>query len=466
MTMTLLRARSALFAGAAAIAAAMISPTASAATPGPAIEAETMSLAGSSGQIFADAGASGGAGLLIWSNATATGYVATTSRTDRLTIRVRGDQCNGAPAMTVRIDGAKVLSTTVPTTSWGTLGASGSWSGGTHKITVAFTNDAKTAICDRNLRVDRAALASSTTSTTPITTTTNPLQGLTLWVDPNSNARQEIARRTGDTSSITQLTKIAEQPDARWLGDWVPTSTVASSVAATVGAATAAGAVAQLVLYAIPHRDCGSYSAGGFGTAADYAAWVKQVVVGLGSAKAVVVVEPDALALEGCLSSTDQSARHAMLRDALTALSTAPGAITYLDAGNSHWIGADVMAARLTDSGVASARGFSLNVSNFNATSDETAYGTTLSAKLGGARFVVDTSRNGLGPATGDLAWCNPSGRALGTRPTTSTGVSAADGFLWVKQIGESDGDCGRGEPSAGTWWADYAIGLASRAAY
>ena len=32
--------------------------------------------------------------------------------------------------------------------------------------------------------------------------------------------------------------------------------------------------------------------------------------------------------------------------------------------------------------------------------------------------------------------------------------------LLWIKTPGESDGDCGRGDPSAGTWWPGYALSL------
>ena len=90
------------------------------------------------------------------------------------------------------------------------------------------------------------------------------------------------------------------------------------------------------------------------------------------------------------------------------------------------------------------------------------AYGKQLSAAVGGKHFVIDTSRNGLGPAT---TWCNPSGEALGARPNAATGQTRVDAYLWVKRPGESDGTC-NGGPAAGTFWADYALGLAQRAAY
>ena len=85
---------------------------------------------------------------------------------------------------------------------------------------------------------------------------------------------------------------------------------------------------------------------------------------------------------------------------------------------------------------------------------------------LGGARFVIDTSRNGAGrypdpQVNGAPSWCNPPGRALGQPPTTQTGLRDVDAFLWIKGPGDSDGSCRPGEPAAGHWWPDYALELA-----
>ena len=71
--------------------------------------------------------------------------------------------------------------------------------------------------------------------------------------------------------------------------------------------------------------------------------------------------------------------------------------------------------------------------------------------------FVVDTSRNGLGPWTppadhppGDPQdWCNPD-RGLGLRPTSATSSPIIDAYLWVKIPGESDGECTRWAPGGG----------------
>jgi endoglucanase len=97
-------------------------------------------------------------------------------------------------------------------------------------------------------------------------------------------------------------------------------------------------------------------------------------------------------------------------------------------------------------------------------------------------RFVIDTSRNGLGPwaAPGGAyadpqEWCNPPGRGIGLRPTLRTGVPLLDGYLWIKIPGESDGECTRGlgavgtvdpewgavDPAAGRWFPELALELA-----
>ncbi|NIZ91681.1 glycoside hydrolase family 6 protein [Kineococcus rubinsiae] len=465
----------ALLAPAVLAAAAVLAPAGATAAPQvqrlaratPGVEAERLALPSSAGLVTQEAGASGGAGLLIWSDAAATGPLTTSAATSGLSVVARGDQCQGAPSMTVSVDGRAAGTVAVAATTWTSYALPGSWGPGAHRVSVAFGNDAQAAGCDRNLRVDRVSMPATASAPVPPPATApvtgSPLAGARFWVDPSSNARQEAARRSDDAAARTALLRIADQPNAEWIGDWVPTSSVASRVASVVAAGRSAGTVPVLVLYAVPHRDCGSYSAGGLRDTAAYAAWVRQVRAGLGTGRAVVVVEPDALAQLDCLpSDADRRARTAALKDAVGVLAGAPGAVTYLDAGTSRWIAADAMAQRLRDAGVAQARGFSLNVSNFGWTDAEAAYGDQLVARLPGSHYVVDTSRNGRGP--GDT-WCNPAGRALGPVPTSSTGRANADAYLWVKRVGESDGECGRGEPAAGTWWPDYAIGLSLRAA-
>lgn len=289
----------------------------------------------------------------------------------------------------------------------------------------------------------------------------NPLAGQPFYVDPVSAAM----RASHAQPDSVELARVANTPQAYWLDQAFPIGSVGSTVARHTGAAAAAGAMPVLVLYAIPHRDCGSYAAGGFSSGASYRAWVDSVADGIGGSPAAVIVEPDALAMADCLSGDARQERFNLISYAVDTLTRNPATAVYVDAGHSRWVNAGEMANRLNQSGVGRARGFSLNTTNYFTTDEEIGYGEDISGMTGGAHYVIDTSRNGAGPAEGDpFGWCNPSGRALGTPPTTDTAGAHADAYLWVKRVGESDGSCGAGEPAAGRFVSDYAINLARNA--
>jgi endoglucanase len=114
-----------------------------------------------------------------------------------------------------------------------------------------------------------------------------------------------------------------------------------------------------------------------------------------------------------------------------------------------------------------------LNVSNFQPTPAETAYGQALGRQLDGKHFVIDTSRNGNGAYRNkvhpDYGWCNPPERALGNHPALLSGTQdLLDAYLFIKAPGESDGQdadpakCFGGLP-AGQWMPEYAVGLVNR---
>lgn len=283
----------------------------------------------------------------------------------------------------------------------------------------------------------------------------NPLAGMPFYVNPNSAAIR--AAQHADPPS-SELTAIANTPQAYWI---VPGSS-AATVAKYTGDAAAAGALPVFALYGIPHRDCGSFAAGGFGSAAEYRGWIDGIAADLGSSPAAVIVEPDALAMADCLSADQRQERYDLIRYAVETLTHDPAAVVYVDGGHLRWHSAEDMAARLNQAGVARARGFSLNIANFFTTEDEIGYGEAISGLTNGSHYVIDTSRNGAGPAPdSELNWCNPSGRALGTPPTAATAGAHADAYLWIKRPGESDGTCGKGDPPAGTFVNQYAIDLA-----
>ncbi|MBJ7337040.1 glycoside hydrolase family 6 protein [Mycolicibacterium sp.] len=285
----------------------------------------------------------------------------------------------------------------------------------------------------------------------------NPLAGMPFYVNPDSKAR---VAANGVNPPSPELNAIADTPTAYWM-DQLSTPSVDAKYIAT---AQAAGTMPILALYGIPHRDCGSFAAGGFGSAGAYRGWIDGVAAAIGGGPAAVILEPDALAMADCLSGDQRQERFDLMSYAVDTLTRNPATAVYVDAGHSRWVSADDMAARLNQVGVAKARGFSLNTANFFTTGEEIGYGDAISGLVGGKPYVIDTSRNGNGPTDDKLYWCNPSGRALGARPTTDTGNGNVDAFLWVKRPGESDGSCGRGDPGAGRFVNQYAIDLARNA--
>ncbi|GHD89447.1 glucanase [Streptomyces naganishii JCM 4654] len=293
--------------------------------------------------------------------------------------------------------------------------------------------------------------------------TQRPKEADPFWVNPDSRAARQVAAyaKEGRGAEAAQIRKIAEQPTGEWIGPENPER----EARGFTEAAQRAGRTALLVLYNIPHRDCGQYSRGGAADGNAYRAWIDGVARGIGDRSATVVLEPDAVLhlVDGCTEGAFEEERYDLLSGAVDRLKSLKNTRVYLDAGNAGWGRPDEIREPLERAGVGRADGFAVNVSNFYSTRQSLEYGRQLSAKVGGKHFVVDTSRNGNGPYTAgrpDERWCNPPGRALGEPPTTRTADPLADAYLWVKRPGESDGTC-KGGPKAGDWWADYALKLA-----
>ena len=295
----------------------------------------------------------------------------------------------------------------------------------------------------------------------------NPLAGQSFYVDPASPAAVQAMDWTseGRAQDAAAMEELAARPTAAWFTEG---SDVASRARSLMLRAARAGKTAVVVAYYIPGRDCGSYSAGGAPSAASYREWVAALARGIGKHPAAVILEPDAIAqaVTGCLSAAARAERYALLRFAVRTLAARPRVVVYLDAGNPGWVRPPLAtaAARFSAPAIRAADGFALNVSNFYRTATTLRYGLALSRALMKAHFVVDTSRNGNGPAGADdrggPRWCNPPGRAVGRDPTTSTAQGLVDAYLWVKEPGVSDGACRAGAPPAGEWWPEYALEL------
>jgi len=280
-----------------------------------------------------------------------------------------------------------------------------------------------------------------------------------FYVDPTSTPALWVEQHADDPRAPI-VDKLAQVPMAHWFGGWQPN--IRQAVNQFVSAAAQAKQVPILVAYNIPARDCGGASKGGAEAANAYRQWIEAYTQGLGKHKAVVVLEPDALAQLYCQKREQQGReRLELLRYAVNHFRlNAPATDLYLDAGNGYWIAADQMAARLNSAGLRQAKGFSLNVSNFYPTSESMHYAQRLNRalveKYGYSKpYLIDTSRNGKGSIR---QWCNPEGRQVGK---SSTDVNASPLLLWIKVPGNSDGPCGSApDTEAGVFSPELAVGL------
>lgn len=353
----------------------------------------------------------------------------------------------------------------------------------------------------------------------------DPLPASTsFYVDLTSKAARQAVddARAGRLADAVRMAKLASWPVATWFTGGTTPEQTRAEVAALQRQAALRRQVPVLTAYNVPGRDCSQYSGGGASNTAEYQAWIDGFAAGLGRGRAVVILEPDGLALppEACGGTPEQqAARVTEINYAVDRIGRQPGALVYLDAGHSGWRAVGDMASRLAEGGVARSRGFFLNVSNYRTDAELVRYGTMVSkclwylANVPGATgdqcanqywpaadadawyaanvpadaaltpFVVDTSRNGQGPWTPPAGvypdpqdWCNPPQRGIGRTPTADTGNPLVDAYLWVKVPGESDGSCTRGtagpvdpewgvvDPAAGVWWPDQVHQLAALA--
>ena len=266
-----------------------------------------------------------------------------------------------------------------------------------------------------------------------------------LFVDPLMPAY----RQGGDYRRA-----LGSKGQALWITpEHYPTAQVKGVVRAYTSRALKAKKTPVLSVYGIPDRDCGQYSAGGLPGAKQYQLWIRQIAVGLRDQQALVILEPDAIPFYGNPDCENAGNRLGLLRYASRLLSKV-GAWVYLDAGHSDWRPYDTRPQLLKRAGIAYARGFSTNVSNFRPTADEQAYAVTLLRGLRalgvrGRHYVIDTSRNGYPtPVNGDVI--NPTWARIGKAPQLVF-KGAYDGSLWIKHPGESDG-YQNGGPQSGDW--------------
>lgn len=302
-----------------------------------------------------------------------------------------------------------------------------------------------------------------------------PLKDITLYRDDTRGVTvtEKAFRQANRIADADSLKVVSSEPGVTWLvgpntGDKTAQRDI-EIVSRTSAEAASQGTTPVYQLYAIPQRDaCAEYSKGGFASPSEYLNWIDQIVAALNT-RAIFLIEADSIATiaaSNCLSPTQAQEREQLLTSTVEKLRASSNTLAmYLDAGHSEWFpSATDLVGPLKRSGVDTTNGIFVNTSFFVPTQEISVWSKQLLDELGGNKnVIIDTSRNGNGvpPAniTGDARWCNPEGRSIGIAPTTDTGIDHVDAFLWIKNVGESDGAC-NGNPPAGTFVPGLAIDL------
>jgi endoglucanase len=299
----------------------------------------------------------------------------------------------------------------------------------------------------------------------------NPLLGARFFVDEQWGLANRVSDqlRNREPGVAAQLRVIADQPETKRYGSW--TANPRGEIAAYLQRARAAdpGAVPLLGTYRLHHLSCGGVSDSP-AEDGNVKRWYDELAGGIGSRRAVVFVEIDALITTGCLSHHGLATRVDELRHALAVLGALPHAVVYVDAGAADAQPPSRMAKLLRRIGAGRIEGFFTNATHEDWTSREIRYGEAISRRAGGEHFVVNTAVNGRGPLVprdrvrfGNAVLCNPPGRGLGPKPTATVPTTygpSLDGFFWIGNPGRSGGACGRGDPPTGTFFLSYALML------
>jgi endoglucanase len=273
-----------------------------------------------------------------------------------------------------------------------------------HRIRSALCLAAATALAGALAAGASTATASTTSSARTLAPDTRFFVPL-----PTSAAIAQDATLLahGELGEAAGLARMLATPQAVWFTSGTPAQ-VQRQVRITMAEAALEHSVPVLVAYDIPGRDCSQYSAGGALTDADYQAWIAAFAAGIGSGKAVVILEPDALGNMPTDCSlpagadypfTDQG-RITDLSDAVSDLEADPNTLVYLDGTHSAWQQVGNIAQRLVEAGVQQAQGFFLNVSNYQYTSNNIAYGTWISDCIAYAQGSGDIGSGAVEPGT------------------------------------------------------------------
>jgi endoglucanase len=320
----------------------------------------------------------------------------------------------------------------------------------------------------------------------------NPIAHMPWGAPRNDGVWNAYQFATG--TDRTLLGRLAAQPRAVWLGWEDPIDQVKAKTAATVAASQNGNpnALTEFATFELnpweimqPNGFDQPDLKGSWNVRSDET-WYRNMAAGIGSARALVVEQVDLPFARRIKSSAPEQIDTYAAR----VLSANPHTTVYIDSGTYTWLSPAQAATLLIRNGIRYARGFSLNDTGYESTSDEDVYGASIVAALAnqgvsGKHFIVDTVENGqpymprdVGHSKGlnDTPRCHANAnktpcQRLGIQPTTNVAsprwqLSAAaakaarlycDGYVWSGQPWDIDG---------GPFLKKYALQLAANSKY
>ncbi|KRB72711.1 hypothetical protein ASE01_21910 [Nocardioides sp. Root190] len=254
-------------------------------------------------------------------------------------------------------------------------------------------------------------------ATAPELNPSNPLAKPGRWQHSTiaTRANPELLNYLAETNPSRKavLGRVALTPRARWFANCgsCNVDTVRRSVTAYVKDAQRGDpdALVQLSIFGLwpdgevvrGKRPAMSWSM------ARYQSWIKQIALGIGTARVAIVLEPD-LAISAnhgndgrTMPDPTPGTRMKMTAWAAKYLSTVLRRESiYLDAGSADWLHLDEAVRLLRASGIQYVRGFALGATHYDSVASNVAFAARLSAALTkagirGKRAVIDTADNG-----------------------------------------------------------------------
>jgi endoglucanase len=318
----------------------------------------------------------------------------------------------------------------------------------------------------------------------------NPIAHMSWGVPHDDDLWSAYQSATGSDREL--LGRLAQKPQAVWLGWENPIAKVQAETAAAVAASqngdpNALTEFATFELNPWEKRTANGVDKpavhGSWNVSSDEA-WYRNMAAGIGGARALVVVQVDLPVALKILSTAPERIDTYAAR----VLSAKPHTTVYIDGGTTGWTSATHDAQLLIRNGIRYARGFALDDTDYDPTATEDEFGAKVVAALAkfgvrGKHFIVNTDENGQpykpdqvkGKGINDAPMCHgriqTACQRTGIPPTAEVGSSLwqlgatatedakryCDGYVWLGQPWDIDN---------GPFMPQYALWLAENGEY